>query len=188
MKTHNSLKFSAIAVSGKIATGTSTLSSNLHEVLGWKYVNAGKIQREYDRKHDINENQRGSLVRPDSHEEGMEAMAKKFLQERRHIIYEAWLAGFVAQSMKHVLKVLLVCSSEAVRIDRVAFRDKLTIKQAQNYIKQREEENLKKWKKLYGDYDFYDKKYFDIMVDTYASGPNETVGKVLDALGYRNSS
>lgn len=181
------LKYKNITISGKIAVGTSTLSHNLQHVLGWKHINAGKIQREYDRAHDINENKQGALVRPDAHENEIDAMTKTMLKTENNLIYEAWLAGFMTQGIPNILKVLLICSDDAIRIDRVANRDNLTIDEAKLFIKQREEENVKKWKKLYGNYDFWDLKYFDLVIDTYALGPMETVGKVLDKLGYKEN-
>ena len=39
---------------------------------------------------------------------------------------------------------------------------------------------------IYGDYNFFDPKYFHLIIDTYSSGPLETVGKVLDKLGYKH--
>ncbi len=176
-------KYRVITVSGKIAVGTSTLSKNLHHVLGWKRFNAGDIQRKYDREHHINENYRGALARPDEHEKEIDSMTKKILQNEKNLIYEAWLAGFMAQGLPGILKVLLICSSEAVRIDRVANRDKLSIEEAKKYIKRREEENIAKWKKLYGNFDFWDPKYYDLVIDTFSSGPMETLGKVIDKLG-----
>lgn len=174
-----------ITVSGRIATGTSTLSRNLVAALGWKYVNVGEIQREYDRKNNIAENKQGAFSRPDQHEQEIDDMTKKMLQTDNQIIYEAWLAGFMAQGAKDVLKVLLVCSHEDIRIDRVVNRDGITITEAKQWIKQREEENIKKWQKLYGPYDFWDPKYYDLIIDTYSSGPMETVGKVLDKIDYK---
>ncbi len=183
----NNLKFHSIAVSGKVATGTSTLSRSLKDTLGWKYINAGEIQRQYDREHNRLEYEHGSMMRSDDHEREIEKMTLDMLRDEPHLIYEAWLAGYVAREMEGVLRVLLVCSSEAVRIDRVAFRDKLSIKQAQKFIKQREGENIEKWRALYGNTDFWDRKYFHIVIDTYGTGPNETVGKVLDTLGWKKS-
>ncbi len=174
-----------ITVSGKIATGTSTLSKNLVSALAWRYINVGQIQREYDRQHQIAENMQGAYSRSDKHEQQIDEMTKKMLHSENQIIYEAWLAGFMAQGVKDILKVLLICSHDDLRIDRVVNRDKVTITQAKEWIRQREEENLKKWQKLYGHYDFWDPKYYDLIIDTYSSGPMETVGKVLDKMGYK---
>ncbi len=180
------LPYNKITISGKIAVGTSTLARHLQNILKWKYVNAGAIQREYDRKHHINENKQGALSRPDDHEREIDAMTKKMLGEETNIIYEAWLAGFMAQNIRSVLKVLVVCSDEVLRIDRIVNRDNISIHDAKLWIKQRESENIEKWKKLYGDFDFWNPKYYDLTIDTYSSGPLETLGKVLDKLGYKN--
>lgn len=182
------LEYKNITVSGKIAVGTTTLAKNLHHILGWEYINTGALQRQYDRQHGIAENQHGAILRPDEHEREMEAMAKRILTTKKNVIYEAWLSGFVARNIPSVLKVLLICSDEALRIDRVANRDKVTIQQAKQFIKTREEENIKKWQALYGKYDFWNPKYYDLVIDTYFSGPMETLGKVIDKLGYRNAN
>lgn len=178
-------QYNNITVSGKIASGTTTLAKNLKELLGWKHINAGGIQRAYDREHHVNENKHGALMRSDKHEQEMDAMTKHMLSSEKGLIYEAWLAGFMAKGIPKVLKVLLYCSEDAIRIDRVVNRENISIDEAKQWIKQRETENIQKWKKLYGDYDFWDKKYYDIAIDTYGSGPMETVGIVLDKLGYR---
>lgn len=180
------LKYRNITVSGKIATGTTTLAKNLKHILGWEYTNTGALQRKWDKEHGVNENEHGAILRPDSHEREMEAFAKKTLTEKEHMIYEAWLSGFVARDLPGVLKVLVICSDDAIRIDRVVNRDKVTVEQAKHFIRTREEENIAKWKKLYGDYDFWSPKYYDVVIDTFSSGAMETLGKVLDKLGYKN--
>ncbi len=182
----NKYQHRAVTVSGKIAVGTTTLAKNLARFLNWEHINAGAIQRQYDRGHHINENKQGAFSRSDSHEREMDALTKKILSEKEKIIYEAWLSGFMAQGIPKVLKVLLICSEEAIRVDRVVNRDNISVDEAKQWMRQREEENIKKWKKLYGDYDFWNPKYYDLVIDTYRSGPLETVGKVLDKLGYKH--
>lgn len=178
-------KYKNITVSGKIAVGTSTLSKHLKQILGWQYINTGELQRQYDRKHNISENQRGAVARPDNHEREMEAMAQHILTTKQNIIYEAWLSGFVSRDIKGVLRVLVICSDEAVRIDRVVNRDSMTIEEAKKYIRTRESENVVKWQKLYGNYDFWDPKYYNLVIDTYSTGQLGTVVRVLDKLGYK---
>lgn len=179
-------KYRLITISGKIAVGTTTLTKNLIHSLGWKHINIGAIQREYDRQHQFHENKIGALSRTDDHEKEIDTMTEQILKTEKEIIYEAWLAGFFAQTYKDVLKVLLICPHNDIRIDRVANRDNVTVEQAKHWIKQRENENTTKWKKLYGNYDFWDPKYFNLVIDTYNSGPMETLGKVLDKIGFKN--
>lgn len=181
------LKYQNITVSGKIATGTSTLAKNLHRALGWEYINTGVLQRQFDRAHGVNENEHGAALRSDEHEKEMEAFTKKTLTGKSNIVYEAWLSGFVARDIPYILRVLVVCSKDDIRIDRVANRDKVSIEEAKHFIHTREKENITKWKKLYGEYDFWDPKYYDVVVDTFSSGQMETLGIVLDKLGYKNT-
>lgn len=180
---HN--KYHAITVSGKIAVGTTTLAKSLRDTLEWEYYNTGAMQREFDRLHNQNENAIGAASRTDEHEREMEAMTKKILSTKKHIIYEAWLSGFVAQGIDGVLKVLVVCSEYGVRVDRVVNREGITVEQAKEWMKSREEENIPTWKRLYGDHDFWDPKNFDLVIDTYKTGPMESLGIVLDHLGYK---
>jgi cytidylate kinase len=55
-------------------------------------------------------------------------------------------------------------------------------------VKEREEKNFKTWQKIYGKYNFFEPKYYDLVIDTYSSGPLETVGKVLDKIGFDNNN
>lgn len=175
-------KYRLITISGKIAVGTTTLTKNLVNSLNWKHINIGAIQRKYDRQNHLHENKAGALSRTDEHEKEIDNMMGKMLKNEKEIIYEAWLSGFFARSYKDVLKVLLVCSHDDIRVDRVANRESITVEQAKDWIKQRESENTEKWKKLYGEFNFWDHKYFDLIIDTYKTGPLETLGKVLDVL------
>ncbi len=76
--------YKAVTISGKVAAGTSTLSRHLQKALGWKYINAGALQREYDRAQGINENRQGALSRSDEHEKGIDAMTKQMLNEEKN--------------------------------------------------------------------------------------------------------
>lgn len=179
------LNYRNVTISGKIAVGTTTLAKNLRDELGWKYYNTGAMQREFDREEGRNENALGAQSRTDEHERGMEAMTKKKLTEENNIIYEAWLSGFVAQKIPGVLKVLVVCTDLGVRIDRVVNREKITVEEAKAWMIQREEENIPTWQRLYGKHDFWDPKYYDLVIDTFSTGPMESLGAVLDQLGYK---
>jgi len=178
--------FRLITISGKIAVGTTTLTKNLVNSLHWKHINIGAIQRNHDRRCKFKENEMGALSRTDDHEKKIDAITQQMLKVEKEIIYEGWLTGFFARSYKDVLKVLLICSHDDIRVDRVANRDNVSVEEAKHWIKQRENENTDKWKRLYGEYNFWDPKYFDLVINTYKTGPLETLGKVLDQIGYDN--
>jgi cytidylate kinase len=179
------LKYENITISGGVSVGKNTLLNNLKPYLkpyGWKFTSGGQILRDFTKENVM---PLASLVNKDFHHQ-IDNRTKKLLTEDKHYVIEAWLSGFIAKDLKNTLRVLLFCSNDAVRIDRVANRDKVTIEEAKEFIKKREVENFKIWHKIYGKYNYWDPKYYHVAIDTYSSGPLETVGIVLDKLGYDN--
>lgn len=178
------LKYDNITISGGVGVGTTTLIDNLKpylEPLGWAFKSTGQMVREYMKE---NIAPVATLV-SDDFDRRVEQKARELLAKEKHWVIEAWLSGFIAHDLKNTLKVLLVCSHDSVRIDRVVNRDKVNITEAKQIVKKREEENFKKWRKLYGNHNFFDPKYYNVVIDTYSSGQLETTGKVLDVLGYQ---
>lgn len=180
------LKFNNITISGGVSVGKNTLLNNLKTYLlplGWKFTSGGQILRDFTKEYI---QPLASLVDKDFHHQ-IDERTKRLLTKEGHYVVEAWLAGFVARNLKDTLRVLLTCSSEALKVDRVVNRDKVTIEEAKKFIKQREVDNFKSWHKIYGNYNFWNPKYYHIVIDTYSSGPLETVGKVLDKLNYNHN-
>lgn len=179
--------YRCITITGQVGVGKSTLVDNLKRILeplGWTFHSASQIQRDWIKEHNIPLEQ--TLLRPDEHEREIEAEVKRKITEEHHVVVDGWLTGFMAQGVGGVLKVLIICSNEAIRIDRVANRDATTIHEAKRLIRERERQNKEKWKAIYGDHDFWDPKLYDLVIDTYSSSKNEAVRLVLEKLGYKN--
>lgn len=179
------LKFKNITISGGVATGKNTLLNNLKPYLkpyGWKFTSGGQLLRDFAKEY---VQPLASLADKKFHNM-VDNRTKKLLSQEGHYVIEAWLAGFMARKLKNTLRVLLTCSNDALRVDRVVNRDKVSIEDAKKFIKQREVVNFKEFKKYYGDYNFFNPKYYHLVIDTYSSGPLETVGRVLDTLGYQH--
>lgn len=177
------LKFENITISGGVAVGKNTLKDNLQqhlEPLGWKFTSGGQLLRDFAKEY---KQPLASLVDDDFHRK-LDQRTLDLLTKEKNYVIEAWLAGFVARELDNTLRVLLVCKDDALRIDRVANRDKVSIEDAKKYIREREEVNFQEWKRIYGDYDFWNPQYYHLIIDTYANGQQETTKQVLDALGF----
>lgn len=182
-------RFSNITISGRVASGATTLYNNLKKPLaplGWKFFSGGEYMREYAVQNKLfpknNRAHHAASVYSDDFDRLIDGLMKKRLTEESHLVIEADLAGFNAKDIPKVFKILLECD-DALRIDRLVNRDQITVEEAKQHLREREEENIKKWKRLYGDYNFWDPKFYDLVIDTYKNGPTETLNLALEAIG-----
>jgi len=187
------LTYTSIAISGRPGAGRSTLLKNLRPYLEpykWEFFSGGDWARQFaiqSGKHDPKDMKHHKATDYDDEIDHQidAAMRKKLSDQNTHMVVESWIAGWNMRGLPHVLKVLLVCD-DALRVDRVVNRDNLTVDEAKQHLFEREQTNVAKWKRMYGVSDFWDPKYYDVVIDTYSTGPNETLGKVLDKMGYRS--
>lgn len=178
------LKFDNITISGGVAVGKGTLLSNLQPYLknrGWKFKASGQIVRDYTKEY-IKPN---ASLAPDELHKKIDSKVYENLKKDKNWVIEAWLAGWLARKLPKTLRILLICSNKALQVDRVVNRDKVSVNDAKKYIEEREEDNQKTFKRIYNAINIFSPKFYQLVIDTYSSGPLETVGKVLDKLGYK---
>ena len=187
------LKYSSIAISGPPGAGRSTLLKNLKghlEPLHWEFFSGGDWARQFaiqNGKHDANDptHHKATDYGEDIDHQIDLSLREKLSNRETHVAVESWIAGWNMRGLNHVLKVLLMCD-DALRIDRVVNRDNISVEKAKSHLKEREDANLSKWSTMYHvpTTDFWDIKYYDLVLNTYSHGPQETVNLVLQALGY----
>lgn len=171
-----------ITISGRVASGATTLSRALADKIGWQLINGGEIVRDYMKKKSIPLEH--TFQTTDQYHLDLDEFIKNKLRSENHLIVESWLSGFDAQGIDGVFKIYVACSDDSVRIDRIVNRDRLTIEEAKAHLKTREEENLKKWVSLYHTRDFWNPKLYDLIIDTYQNGPSETLYLATKAIGF----
>lgn len=185
------LKYSSIAISGRPGAGRSTLLKNLKpivEPLRWETFSGGDWARQFAiqaGKHDSNDpkHHKATDYGDDIDHQIDLAMREKLSNPDTHVAVESWIAGWNMRGLGHVLKVLLMCN-DALRIDRIVNRDNISVEDAKKHLRERETANLGKWECMYHVTDFWDPKYYDLVINTYSHGPKETLNLVLQALGY----
>lgn len=180
-----------ITISGRIGTGATTLAKKLAENLGWDMVEGGQIMRRIQKE--IGASVSETNKRPDHFDLEYEEMVKKILKEEEKRIIQSHLAGYDAQGIEGVFKILLVCEDEngkdkeEVRIDRLVNRDKISVDAAKNEVEEREEKNLEKWRRLYANDDqswvYWNNDYYDLVINTYSHSSDQTLKSALEVLG-----
>jgi predicted cytidylate kinase len=184
------LNYSSIAISGPPGAGRTTLFKNLSYIVvpwGWKTFSGGEWARQFaikngkhksdDPKHHLATDYSDEI----DHQIDAE-MRRKLSNKNAHYVVESWIAGWNMRGLSHILKVLLECDI-SLRIDRMVNRDGLSVEEAKQHIHDRQEANFSKWKRMYNVTDFWDPKYYDLVINTYSNGPTETLNLVLQALG-----
>jgi cytidylate kinase len=199
-------KYRNISISGLPGGGSTTLLNELREVLkfdGWTGFSGGEFMRAYALEKGLFKEVAGIHHDASHYEDEFDrqidfGMRAKFENHNRQII-ESWLSGFMAQGVPKVLKVLMYCSDDAVRIDRIVNRDQVTVEFAKQHMRERYEANLTKWQRLYKEQwlewvvkpglaktsdpiDFWRPDLYDIVIDTYSTNQKQGLEIVLNAI------
>lgn len=172
-------KFKSIAISGPIGSGKSTLARKLADKLGWPLESSGTFFRKWHSEHNVPLAQSSKI--PEELDKKIDFGYQKQMKERKGVIFESHLAGWLAKDMPGVLKVLCI-GEEGVRMERASRRDGLSVEEASKEAQERSTSHQEKFKRLYEIDDRFDPKYFDLVVDTSKLDPEETLEKVLEKL------
>ncbi len=184
-----------ITVSGRIASGATSLARRLSEVLAWDFWEGGKIDEAFFKA--ANQDETHTELKSDEYERGFEEKIKHLLQEEKHLVLQSHLAGFDAQGVDGIFKILVVCEDEKgndkqdIRIDRLVNRKGISVEEAKKNVREREAKNLALWRRLYvnndPDWIYWDRKYYDFVISTYEHNKEETLRLTLGALGYADA-
>jgi CMP/dCMP kinase len=184
-----------ITVSGRIASGSTTLGHRLAKILGWHHVEGGEVFWEAVRTK-MGLEEKDTDLRPDREDEDFDSSLKQILTKGEKLILETKLAGFNAQGIPGIFKIAVICEDEKgndkadIRIDRLINREKISIEQAKGEVIDREKNDLAKWRRLYANEDpewnYWDKKYYDLVINTYSHNQDETLKFALEKLGYKD--
>lgn len=182
-----------ITISGRIGAGATTLAKKMSQILGWELLEGGDL---FEKIHkELKLSQTMVSGRPDHFDIEYEEKIKKMLRNEKHHIIQSHLAGFDAQGISGVFKICIICEDSVgndktdIRIDRLVNRDKISIEEAKEEVFEREKQHSGKWRRLYAnndpDWAYWDKKYYDLVINTYSHNQEETLKFALQKLGYK---
>ncbi len=181
-----------ITVSGRIASGSTTLAKKLAHHLHWKHIEGGEIIWEAAKIDELGAGAKDTNKRPDKEDLLFDDSLKKILKTQKHIVLETKLAGFNAQGINGIFKIAVVCNNKGndqtqIRIDRLVNREGVSTETAKEEVLQREKNDLEKWKRLYADNDpnwnYWDKKYYDLVINTFNHNAEESFKIALKNIG-----
>ena len=156
-----------IVISGKPGSGKSTMAKTIADRYDIKHVSAGDIMRNEAKELGFQTKGVGFLKFhqfADVNEEidlRVDEIIKK-QAKRGEVVIDGWLAGHTVENAD--IKVYLR-TPEEVAAERVSKREGITVENALELNKEREMENLERWKRLYG-IDVSDLSPYNIIIDT----------------------
>ena len=203
-----SFLYKNITISGLPGSGSTTLLKMLKEselltFAGWTGFSGGEFMRAYAKEKGLFQ-EKGGLHHDATHYEDdfdrqVDMGIREKVQSESGWIIESWLSGFLAQGVEGTLKILMVCSDKAVKVDRIVNRDSVTPDEAISNMNNRYEANVGKWRRMYSQewhdwvvatgkvkqsdpIDFWREDLYDIVIDTYSSNQQDVLATVLHAL------
>lgn len=195
-----------VTISGLPGSGTTTLLQLLKIELkfdGWTGYSGGEFMRQYAVEKGLYNNKQkihhDAMAYGEDFDRQIDLGIRENLQSKEKWIIESWLSGFMAQGLPDVLKILVICPDDSVRIDRIVNRDEVTVEEAKRHLQQRYEVNLKKWSNMYAEQwqkwvvgrdlaesnekiDFWKPELYDLVIDTYSSNQQQATKIALDAI------
>ena len=199
-------KYRNVTISGLPGCGSTTMLNGLREGLaheGWRGFSGGEFMRHYATEKGLwdpnNPEHHNATIYSVEFENEVDFGMRQKLSDESQWIIESWLSGFLAQGIPGTLKILMTCSSDDVRIDRVVNRDGITVEEAKQNTLDRYERNLQKWIQMYSaqwqewvvtpgtvsanaPIDFWRADLYDLVIDTYSLTAEQALEKVLAVL------
>ncbi|MEM2918695.1 MAG: AAA family ATPase [Candidatus Altiarchaeota archaeon] len=151
-----------ITISGQIGSGKSTLAKEIAKRFNLQYISAGEIMRSMATEKGMSLMEFSKFAELNSSVDREIDKKQKELAKNGNCVVEGRISAHFLDSD---LKIFLITPLE-IRAKRVMERDNLsTIEKAIIQIKEREESERKRYKKIYG-IDFDDFSKYDIIINT----------------------
>ncbi|MBW2975830.1 (d)CMP kinase [Candidatus Woesearchaeota archaeon] len=173
-----------ITLSGKAGSGKSTVAKEVAKRLNLKHYSIGDLMRQLAGEKNISLIEISRLAEKDSSIDKELDKKQIELGKEGNFVIDGRLTAFFLPNAD--LKVFLDCD-DTVRAERI-LKDNRKDEKSKNIaeiikkIRQREESERKRYKKLYNA-DYYDRKLYDLIIDTTNLSVEEAVGKVINSVG-----
>lgn len=175
-----------ITISGFPGSGKSTVGKILENELGFKRYYIGGMRREMARKKGLTIEQFNKLGEADfSTDKEADEFIVEIANTEDNIIIESRTAfHFVPKSVKIFLDVELKESAKRIFSEKTKGSNRneeaaSSVEQQLKMVAERIESDSKRYKKYYG-FDCYDKKNYDLVIDTTQISPEQVAGKIME--------
>ncbi len=177
-----------ITISGKPGAGKTSVGKMLSERLNYKFYSIGSLRRELALKKGLTIDQLNELGEKEFWTDKYvdDYQIKIGMSENNCIIDGRLSFHFIPSSIKIFIEVNLKIATERIfKNQRISEKSKNNLKGIREEIKKRIESDRKRYIKYYG-VDCYDKKNYDIIIDTSNLKIKEVVDQIQNKLNKHN--
>ena len=172
-----------ITISGKAGSGKSTAAKELAKKLKLKHYSIGDLMRQIAKEKNMSLNELSKSAEKDKSIDLALDKKQIELRNKTDFVIDGRLTAYFIPYAN--LKVFLECNDK-VRAERI-LKDKRedekskSINEITKKIKKREQSERKRYKKLYN-VDYYDKKLYDLIIDTTNLSINGVLEKIIKSI------
>lgn len=156
-----------ITISGKAGAGKTTVAKLLSKMLNYEFISGGQIRREFAKSKGLTIEELNNLRDKDKTSDiELDEFQKKLGKEKKNIIVESRLGfHFIPNSFKIFLKVDPDVAAKRIFLEKRDTEPKRgSIEETKKALQEREENDKKTYKELYG-IDAYEEKHYDLVLD-----------------------
>jgi cytidylate kinase len=170
-----------ITIGGTAGSGKSTAARLLAKKLGYKHYSMGDLQREIAEENGVSLLELGKLEEKDrSIDEEVDQRQIELGRTEDNFVMDARLGfHFIPGSVKIFLDADFEERAKRILADTIRKEHNITLKSTKRGMEIRKASEKKRYKEYYN-LDPYDKKHYDLIVDTTSITPEEAVGKILE--------
>ena len=164
-----------ITVSGPHGTGKSTYAAQLADALRIRHVSAGAVFRRIAKEKKISLEELGEKALEDPSIDKLVDQRTKAEADKGNVVIDGPLAGWILKDRSD-LRIYLT-APEDIRLERIAKRDKVGLREARAQTEQRESVQRERYLRHYG-FQVEDRSIYHLILDT-SLGSIEDTAKVL---------
>ncbi len=174
-----------VIVSGLTASGKSSVSKDIASNLGIDYFSASSKLKEILPKKDFEvwESKKGIdavkfRLKYPQYDKKLDSFISSLFKKRSNLVMDSWVAAWKIKD-KNIIKIYIK-ADEKTRALRVGVRDRLSVKQALAFMREKDRLTQQIYKNIYGieiDIDFTP---FDLVIDSSNLDLKDTIKLCLD--------
>jgi len=172
-----------ITINGTAGSGKSTVAKLLAKKLDYKHYSMGDFQREIAEEKGISLLELGKLEEKDkSIDEEVDQMQIDLGRKEDNFVIDSRLGfHFIPNSIKIFLDADFEERAKRILADTIRKEHNVNLKTTKQNIKTREASEKKRYKEYYN-INPYDKKHYDLIIDTTKLTPEQVVDKIIKFL------